>query len=213
MKTLQVQGQGKFCASPNAVEINMVSEDKHREYQKAVKEESQKRAELIAALCNVGAKEDDIKCGNYNVYREEESVRNPDGGYSRKQGDYRCSVNSTYRFALSDSKLAQVLNAINSSGSDISFNVRFLYANKQEAMDVLLSSAVEDACQKANILAKASKVQLGDIQNIEYDFADIALYSHTRYAPMANMVGADSGKITPEDVNLNVSVKVVWEIK
>ncbi len=68
---------------------------------------------------------------------------------------------------------------------------------------------------KAEILAKASGVSLGDLISIEYNWGELHLYSQTSYALRENQITIDSlssPDIVPDDIAVSDTVSFVWEI-
>lgn len=85
--------------------------------------------------------------------------------------------------------------------------------------NALLGLAVKDATAKAQVLAAASRVTLGEIQTIDYSWGEMNL----EVQPMNRMLmndnicmakGIDSYEINiePDDIEVSDTVTVVWKI-
>ena len=80
----------------------------------------------------------------------------------------------------------------------------------------LLISTTENAKKKAEILAKASGVILGDLVSIDYNWGELHLYSQTRYAmedKLMKMSESYAPDIEPNDIDVSDTVTFVWEIR
>ena len=98
----------------------------------------------------------------------------------------------------------------------ISYTVKDPEAAKNE----LLGKAVNDAKEKAKVLADAAEVALKEIQRIDYSWGDMDF----EVRPMNGMVmdrmmlktsgaGSFAMDIEPDDIEVSDTVTVVWEIE
>ncbi|MBQ1580032.1 MAG: SIMPL domain-containing protein, partial [Firmicutes bacterium] len=81
--------------------------------------------------------------------------------------------------------------------------------------------AVKDASAKAEVLAGAAGVTLGDLQNIDYSWGELNFYARPMESPLMakGMAVNESARdsidldINPGDVQLSETVTLVWEIR
>ena len=118
-----------------------------------------------------------------------------------------------------DSKiLSDVIGTILKSQADPHISISFTARNNQSVRDKIIELAVEDAKHKAQVIAKASNVELKCILSISYGKNDIDLMSGMRYTmdkrcmSLAENASYDS-HIEPENINLSDTVTVQWEIE
>jgi uncharacterized protein YggE len=84
---------------------------------------------------------------------------------------------------------------------------------------MVLEAATEDALNKAQIIAKASGIKLGPLQQITYDWNEHYYFSETEIGPNRFSImshkhyktHAGSG-IEPKDIKLRDTVTFSWEI-
>lgn len=80
----------------------------------------------------------------------------------------------------------------------------------------LLKSASENARAKAEILAEASGVKLGELVTIDYNWGELQLYSPTQYVMedrcLASAPCASSIDIEPDDIESSDTVTLVWAL-
>ena len=94
-------------------------------------------------------------------------------------------------------------------------------ADKESAKELLLACAVKDASAKAEVLAEAAGVTLGDLQNIDYSWGELNFYARPMESPLMakGMAVNESARdsidldINPGDVQLSETVTLVWEIR
>lgn len=212
-KTITVKGSGKLSAAPDTIEISIELSSLDRSYEKAMAKETAAQEKLTAAICSCGFKKDDIKTSQFCVNTEYEGRTDKNGVYRRFFKGYSCRHSLKLKFTLDTTLLSGVLSAISGSLAEPELSIRFLADNKEQLEDMLLESAARDAKHKADILAKASGVKLGELLSIDYNWGELDVYSRTEYAmdrkSLAN--GAGTGFV-PEDIELSDSAAFVWEI-
>ena len=110
--------------------------------------------------------------------------------------------------------LSRTIYAVAKCEATPEFSIKFSVKDKNAVSDQLLINAAENARNKADILARASGVRLGELISIDYSWGELHLYSQTEYdvlydaAPMLS----ESINIEPEDINVKDTVTFVWEI-
>lgn len=81
----------------------------------------------------------------------------------------------------------------------------------------LLGKAVEDSKTKAEVLAKAAGVPLGEIKTIDYSWGELEIYSEPMHGMRLAVPKESSGgydiDIEADDIDVEDTVSIVWEIK
>ncbi len=97
--------------------------------------------------------------------------------------------------------------------ADPEFSVYFFLKDRRAVEQALLESAVRDAKEKSQVLAKASGVMLGKILAIDYDWGEIEVRSRV-YSASSKMAydSAPMIDLEPEDISNSDTVTVIWEI-
>jgi uncharacterized protein YggE len=142
-----------------------------------------------------------------------------------------CNYDKTMELAADSVEILQ--NAIESADFDIEvmsrvfaaiaktqinprLDIQFSVKDKSVISEKLLVSAAKNAKYKAEILAKASGVILGDLVSIDYNWSELHLYSQTRYEVEENCMAGQSSyapDIEPDDIEVSDTVLFAWEIK
>ena len=100
----------------------------------------------------------------------------------------------------------------------MTFTIRHTVKDVDAVKDALLAKAVENSKNRAEILAKAAGVQLGNIETIDYSWGEMNIYTNTvDRMVLADAVyeGASSYNIDidPDDIDVQDTVTIVWEIE
>lgn len=94
--------------------------------------------------------------------------------------------------------------------------------NPEKSKNELLANAVKDSMGKANVLADAAGVVIGDSVTIDYSWAEIDFVSRPMNKMMleaccmreqAETDGSYDIDIEPDDIDVSDSVTIVWSIK
>jgi len=214
-RTITVKGMGKVSAKPDLVILTMNLEAKEMQYEAALVSAAKKINNLQDSITSVGFQKSDLKTTKFEVCPLFENVRDKFNNYKRVFDGYVVVHNLKLEFDLDMKRMSEVLTALAKCGANPDFTVAFTVKDKTAVDESLLINATENAKAKAAILAQASGVRLGQIINIDYNWGELHLYSHTRYdAPDMSMVSDDAPSIDiePEDINVSDSVTLVWEI-
>lgn len=214
--TITVKGIGSVKTKPDYVIISLRLRGEDKDYVQAVKKANEKIELLQKAIKIAGFSDDDLKTLNFsartvykNVHKGSEYV-NVFVGYSV---DYQLKL----AFDFTQEKLSETLTAIANSGSDAEFSISFTVKEPEKIAGELLIAATENARQKAEVLAKASRKALGELLTIDYNWRDIEIYSHSNYAvaaapDMLRGAAAEVPEFTPDDIESQDSVTFIWEL-
>ena len=107
------------------------------------------------------------------------------------------------------------LNAIAETKAEPELSIRFTVRDGSAVKSALLEAAAENAREKAQILCRASGVELGRLLTVNYDWSEIDLISPTGYAierASLKRSAAVPDCIEPEDIKVRDTVAFVWEI-
>lgn len=93
-------------------------------------------------------------------------------------------------------------------------------ADPEKAKNQLLKNAIQDSKEKANVLAGAAGVTLGDISLIDYSWGEMEFISRPMESVFEEQIlcckseesGAYDVDIEPDDINVSDTVTVVWKI-
>ncbi len=214
-RTITVKGVGSASTKPDFVSLSLRVSETDTDYQNAVNGANKRVFALENAVVGVGFDKTDLKTLSFNVETNYENVEQPNGRYRRVFAGYNCVYGLKLSFDLDALRLANTLTAISKSGSEAEVDVRFTVKDPESVKAELLKSAAQNARAKAEVLAEASGVALGELLAINYDWTEVMFASETRFARSygADMLNEAMPEFTPEDIESSDSAAFVWEIK
>ena len=215
-RIITVKGTGNVKVKPDLIVITMSLESIHLDYNRTMKLAAEAVEGLLKAIQSLGFVKTDLKTTNFNISTHYESYRDNDNNYKSKFDGYLCEQGLKLEFDFDTEMLSKVLTTISKANIEPRLNIQFSVKDKDAVSEELLVSATENAKRKAEILAKASGVILGDLISIEYNWGELHLYSQTRYAmedQLMKFSEASAPSIEPEDIDVSDTVSFVWEIK
>ena len=220
-RTIAVKGTGTVQAAPDQIELTMNLSVLDPDYKTAADEADRKSGALREAVLAAGFASDALKTADYSVGTEYRGVHDPaTGEYRQEFAGYRIRHGLLLSFPLDLPRLAELLGGIGESGSEPELSIRFTVEDPEALRKRALESAAANAREKAEILAAASGVKLGELLTIRYEFADVRFASPTAFdAGALNGVhgrmmakASFAADITPQDITFTDSAGFVWEI-
>lgn len=214
-RTIRVRGTGKLSAAPDYILISLTLETTKKDYSEALEDANALLKALKGACAEVGFDEKELKTSSYNVETSYKSVRGADGSYHEEFVGYVVTHSLNLGFDFDSAYLGRVLCAIAGSIADPKINLRFTLKDKDRAARALLVSAAKDAKEKAQILAEASGVSLGELLTIDYDFASSDAFSKTDYRveDRCMKLACAAPSFEPENIELSDSAGFIFELK
>ena len=215
-RTITVKGTGSVSLTPDLTVVTMTLDTVDKNYDRAMERSAALLDGLREALAAVGFDKKDLKTSNFNVCTRYEGRQDSKGNYKEVFVGYACVHGLKLEFDFDTKRLSAALSAIAGCVAEPSLNVRFTVRDRDGAADALLQSAAENARHKAEVLAAASGVKLGELLSVNYSWGELNVYSGTDYAMerkcMPLMTGCAAMDFEPEDIDLNDTATFVWEI-
>ena len=213
-RTITVKGVGNVSARPDLIIITMNLTTKDYTYEGAMHLAANTIESIRKSLIDVGYEKENLKTTDFSINTDYESYKDKDGNYRKKFVGYECRHDLKLEFDFDMECLNKTLSAISSSKANPKFEIKFSIKDKNAVSEELLKNAIENATKKASVLATASGLTLGKIQNIDYNWGEIMLYSRTRMQEPIDCCEYNLSHmdIDPEDINVNDTVTVIWEI-
>lgn len=148
-KTQQKNQVASFSAG-----VNVIGEDK----EKAVAEVNEKMGELIVSIKSFGIADADVQTQSMNVYEQQETDKTKKNQWV---------VNNTIEITLRDvNKANDLMNLLNKSGANNIYGPSFRTDDTTDTEKTLYDSAMADAREKAELIAKSSGRKLGKVINV-----------------------------------------------
>ena len=145
-----------------------------------------------------------------------ESYCDKNDNYKSRLVGFQYTQKFYIQFPNDNIQLGKILYELSHCDVNVEFSIKHTVKDINSVKNELLAKAVQDSKIKAEILSKASGATLGDIINIDYSWGEIEIYSE----PIQNYCLAESTISEPynidieaEDIDLQDTVTIVWEIK
>lgn len=173
-----------------------------------------KTKDVVRQITGVGFKEGDIKTTDYQVhvnriYRRDSYI---DSGYVARQ-------NVRVEFKYSKETITKILTQFSKSSTNFEVRFEFKLSDelKKKIQNELITMAVNDAKSKSRTLSESADVKLKRIRDISYGAgyggglreSDMMRYKTTMASAQAESIEG----FTPNDIELNDSVVITWEIE
>lgn len=159
--TLSVDGQGTGTAAPDMATVTIGVTTQGKDAAKAQNDNAWVSNQIQAAVRGLGIAEKDIQTRNYSFcpnYSTDKDRRNEVTGYT---------VNNSVIVVVRDIKLTgKVIDAALNNGANEINSLDFSASDTKAVRKVALLNAVQDARDKADIIAKGLGKRIVGIQNI-----------------------------------------------
>ena len=217
-KTVKVTGRAQVRLTPDRMRVTATLIGVFPAYARALERSAADTEVLKNALAGLGFAKEELKTLRFDIEPEYEGYTE-EGAYRQRLTGYRYTHVMKLEFDSDNARLGEILYTLSAGPLQPELAVSYTVKDPEAARNALLAKAVADARAKAEVLAAAAGVQLGDMICLNYAFADAdfevrpmnrALAADECAAPrMAK--GFDIG-ITPDDISLSDTVTVIWAI-
>ena len=217
MKTIKITGIGSASIAPNQIELRFTVQTIDPNYNNSIEKHNLKLNEFNNILKELGFKKEDLKTSYFNISPKYKSVKKLNGEYKEEFEGFLINQNLILTFDYDMNLLDRIINKLSTSNIKPRLSINFTIKEKEEFKNLILENACCDARKKAEILARACNQKIIGIVCIDYSFANIHLYSNTRYEESyefskAKMTSIGSN-ITPTDIESNANITFVFEIE
>ena len=211
-KLMTVNGIGKVTAPPDQAVINFLINNFDIEYGSCIQILNQKVDEFFQSLKAIGVQEKQTKMSDFKVRENDEYSEDR---RTRVFAGYDASYTFNLTVDLDHKLINRILNSVARTSGQVKINLRFTVRDEAALMDHALEMAVVDAKSKAQLLANASGVKLGKIENINYGDSEPTYRSDLMLlstAEESTPYFSEDRDLNPEDVAAENSVRISWEI-
>lgn len=213
-RTIRVTGKGKISVKPDTIRLIIEAEGTYKEYTLSVKKSAEHINLLRDTISKAGLDPQNLKTVHFDIDTDYENYRDKNGDYQRKFIGYTYTHNLYIQFPNDNEQLGKVLYQLANNEVNVEFSIKYTVKDVDALKNEMLGKAVEDSKIKAEVLAKAAGVSLGEIKTIDYSWGEIEIYSK----PMDGMrlaapIETYDIDIEADDIDVEDTVSIVWEIK
>ena len=220
-KTIKVTGKGKIFVKPDLIQLFINLEGVYEKYEKALQQSSEQTEELKACFEKTGFSKEDLKTVSFHVNTEYENYRDKKNEWKKKFIGYKFIHAMKIEFEAENQLLGKVLYALAHCQVRPEFQIVYTIRDKEEAKNLLLVKAVQDSKRKAEILAEAAEIHLGEMVSIDYSWEEISFTAspmNRMAVPLEGIMEEDRSmsydiNIEPDNIEVSDTVTVVWKIE
>ena len=220
MRRITVTGKGRLVVAPEITEVTLIIKGLEDEYYQALAKSVDQSNLLKMVLIENGLKKESLKTKDFNVYKKTKSIKDQYGNYHEKFLGYEYDHIISFKFDNDNELLGKLLYSISKLNINPEVTVKYLIKDFEKAKNDLLAVAIKDSMTKAQVMADASNIILGEIESIDYSWGTIR-YESNEFRVMNDSCmrlydGAPTSfdiDIEPEDIHITDTVTVVWNLK
>lgn len=209
--TIAVSGMAEQEVAPDMAYIDVGINVRADDAETARSQEAQIASQIRRALLGLAITDNDLQNTSYYLYQEYKVDRNG----VRTADKY--VLDSSIKVTVKDlDKLSQVIDNVVEAGATNISNITYALSTQNIIQRQLLATAVENARDKAAVVANAGSRTLGNMLSADinsFDGGTIVAYGANKLRSTTNL--AEDGvatKLSPGKIKLNARVQVVFSL-
>lgn len=209
--TIAVSGMAEQEVAPDMAYIDVGINVRADDAETARTQEAQIASQIRRALLGLAITDNDLQNTSYYLYQEYKVDRNG----VRTADKY--VLDSSIKVTVKDlDKLSQVIDNVVEAGATNISNITYALSTQNIIQRQLLATAVENARDKAAVVANAGSRKLGNMLSADinsFDGGTIVAYGANKLRSTTNL--AEDGvatKLSPGKIKLNARVQVVFSL-
>ncbi len=209
--TIAVSGMAEQDVAPDMAYIDVGINVRADDAETARTQEAQIASQIRRALLGLAITDNDLQNTSYYLYQEYKVDRNG----VRTADKY--VLDSSIKVTVKDlDKLSQVIDNVVEAGATNISNITYALSTQNIIQRQLLATAVENARDKAAVVANAGSRTLGNMLSADinsFDGGTIVAYGANKLRSTTNL--AEDGvatKLSPGKIKLNARVQVVFSL-
>lgn len=209
--TIAVSGMAEQEVAPDMAYIDVGINVRADDAEIARTQEAQIASQIRRALLGLAITDNDLQNTSYYLYQEYKVDRNG----VRTADKY--VLDSSIKVTVKDlDKLSQVIDNVVKAGATNISNITYALSTQNIIQRQLLATAVENARDKAAVVANAGSRTLGNMLSADinsFDGGTIVAYGANKLRSTTNL--AEDGvatKLSPGKIKLNARVQVVFSL-
>ncbi len=204
---ISAMGEGRVYAKPDMAQITLGVETRAPTAKEAASQNSEAMNRVMGALSEFGISPEDIQTVDYSIYVEIDY---------EKEGEARIIGYVARNMVLVKmrdlEKVGDLLDAATAAGVNNIYGINFTIEDPRPVQEQARKMAVEDGRKKAQQLAEAAGVSLGELLSLdEYGIQGPYYVERAAMAP-AEGIGGGGAPITPGQLEIVIQVSMRYEI-
>lgn len=209
--TIAVSGMAEQEVAPDMAYIDVGINVRADDAETARTQEAQIASQIRRALLGLAITDNDLQNTSYYLYQEYKVDRNG----VRTADKY--VLDSSIKVTVKDlDKLSQVIDNVVEAGATNISNITYALSTQNIIQRQLLATAVENARDKAAVVANAGSRTLGNMLSADinsFDGGTIVAYGANKLRSTTNLAeDCVATKLSPGKIKLNARVQVVFSL-
>lgn len=209
--TIAVSGMAEQEVAPDMAYIDVGINVRADDAETARTQEAQIASQIRRALLGLAITDNDLQNTSYYLYQEYKVDRNG----VRTADKY--VLDSSIKVTVKDlDKLSQVIDNVVEAGATNISNMTYALSTQNIIQRQLLATAVENARDKAAVVANAGSRTLGNMLSADinsFDGGTIVAYGANKLRSTTNLAeDGVSTKLSPGKIKLNARVQVIFSL-
>ena len=220
-KTMSVSGTGTVDLEPDLASITIGVRSEAADAAEALAMNNEKISAVIQSMLSLGVAAEDIRTQNFSIYSYENQPPREvmlEEGPIEETPIKETTVTKTYAIENTVTvivrdldSLGTVLSTVVEQGANTIYGIAFDVADRAAALEEARVSAIEDAQNRAQAIAKAADIKLGNIQTIDLTESSISATRDQAAVEMAQ--GGSPVPIESGTMNIQVTVSLTYSFK
>lgn len=208
-RTISVAGTGTAYLNPDIAYVYLGVHTEKLTAAEAVAENNEQTEQVIEALREFGIPANDIRTTNFSIW----PIDKYDPSTGAPSGEKSYAVDNTVYVTVRDLEaLGDLLDTVIQAGANTVNSIQFDVADRDEALADARAEAVQDAGEKAQELAAAAGVELGQLQSVSFpDLQNYPIFDGRGGGGAA--AEAAAVPIQPGQLTFTVTVNVTYAIE
>ena len=219
-RTIKVTGKSNVQASPDYTRISLTISDTLKEYDLCLAKSVEDLNIIVECIKQFGFERTELKTSGFEINRKTESYRDKHNDWKYRFVGYEYTENLNFTFKNDNERLGQILYALAHLSIIPEINISYFCSDVETIKNQLLELAIKDAKKKAELLTKASGVQLCEILDIDYSWISVSFETDDMKfcKPMMLEECCDAAPsydvdFEPDDVSASDSVRITFRIE
>ena len=212
-KTIRVMGIGNVKVAPDTTKLSFSVDSLHKDYETAYAEAAVGNKELRKALEKLQLPKDSLKTSNFSITKETE--------WKRKEEKwvlvgFKLQQTLAIELPLDSVITSKVMSALGAAWPELEVKISFIKKDSHDVKLQILESAIKDAREKAEVIARTLGHKLGGIVNVDYSKHRLEIDVRddgADFVGCAEPGSADPIDYTPEDIEAGDTVETVWYLE
>ena len=207
--TVSVNGAGTAHGTPDVATAQIGVQSRDVDPARAVDENNRKMAAILAALKNLGVDEKDVQTTNFSVSYQQDY--DPVTGQPKET--YTYIVDNTVSVNIRDlTKVGEVLGKTVNAGANSIYGVTFSVSDTAKLEAEARDKAMADAKARAEQLALAAGVTLGEPMNIN-EYSSGPVYAAVDMAAGKGGGGGAPVPVSTGEIQVTLNVSITYIIR